>query len=139
MRVRQPLLSALVPFFVLAGLARLAHAQPCGDLPTQAAMNTCAYAEFRTEDARLNTTYAQLLQRLKDQPEIKSKLVAAQRAWVRFRDAECAFAGSKVEGGTLYPFIVAECRAYQTRQRATALGTYLKCEEGDLSCPVPAP
>jgi uncharacterized protein YecT (DUF1311 family) len=69
----------------------------------------------------------------------KTKLfVAAERAWVPFRDAACNFAASGVSGGTIYPTIYAECLERLTKARIANFKAYLACEEGDLSCPVPA-
>ena len=69
----------------------------------------------------------------------RSHLVAGrpQRAWIAFRDAECKFASSGVEGGSVQPMIHSGCLQGLTDARVTQLGSYLKCEEGDLSCPVP--
>lgn len=128
-----------LPLLLIAALTHPARADSCADQATQLAMNTCAGVAFKTADAHLNATYAQLLQRLHDEPDTKSLLVAAQRAWLQFRDADCAFSSSKVAGGSMQPFIVTECRTDLTRQRAAQLARYLACQEGDLSCPVPAP
>ena len=81
--------------------------------------------------------YKQITARLKDNPEAKQMLVKAQRAWIGFRDAECNFSASGVEGGSVYPLIYSNCITAQTKARVEAFKTYLKCKEGDLSCPVP--
>ncbi|WP_353824345.1 lysozyme inhibitor LprI family protein, partial [Mesorhizobium sp.] len=62
-------------------------------------------------------------------------LVKAQRAWIGFRDAECEFSASGVKGGSVYPLIYNDCITAQTKTRIEAFKTYLKCKEGDLSCP----
>ena len=69
----------------------------------------------------------------------KTLLVAAQKAWIGFRDAECAFAVSSTEGGTIYPMEFTLCEQDLTEKRTAALKAYLHCEEGDLSCPVHGP
>ena len=46
-------------------------------------------AELAFEDERLNFTYRALLERLS--PQDRRHLRTAQRAWLRFRDADCGF------------------------------------------------
>jgi uncharacterized protein YecT (DUF1311 family) len=48
-------------------------------------MTNCILAETRRQDARLNENYKRLISRLAT--ERKNALVEAQRAWIRFRDA----------------------------------------------------
>ena len=100
-------------------------------------MNQCAAKENKAADNELNRLYKQITARLKDNPEAKKMLVKAQRAWIGFRDAECEFSASGVEGGSVYPLIYDNCITAQTKARVEAFKTYLKCKEGDLSCPVP--
>ena len=65
-------------------------------------------------------------------------LVAAQRAWVAFRDAECAFSASEVCGVTADGMIVAICLDKLTGKGIDDFKDYLKCQEGGLDCPIPA-
>ncbi|TIN07752.1 MAG: urease-associated protein, partial [Mesorhizobium sp.] len=37
----------------------------------------------------------------------------------------------------VYPLVHSNCTTAVTKARVETLKTYLKCEEGDLSCPVP--
>jgi len=104
---------------------------------TQSDLNMCAGAAFRAADAALNTSYKAILGRLKQNDGTRNKLVAAQRAWLGFRDAECAFAAAGVQGGSIAPMIELNCRADLTKSRQKDLAGYLSCQEGDLSCPVP--
>ncbi|AZD49704.1 lysozyme inhibitor LprI family protein [Pseudomonas chlororaphis] len=124
---------ALMPLL----LTPLAQAADCANATTQAAMNQCAAEQHQAADKELNTLYQRITQRLKDNPDGKKLLVSAQRAWVAFRDAECGFAASGVAGGSVYPLIYSNCTTDLTKARVEAFKTYLKCQEGDLSCPVP--
>jgi uncharacterized protein YecT (DUF1311 family) len=101
-------------------------------------MNECAAAAFQKSDAALNTVYKQIIGRLKDDEAARKLLTISQRDWLAYRDAECAFASSKTEGGSVNGMIVTYCRDDLTMQRVKQLQTYLKCQEGDMSCPVPA-
>lgn len=121
---------------LLAALPAMAQ-QDCPD-DSQAGLNQCAGDAYKKADAALNATYKQVMARLKDSEAAAKSLVAAQRAWIAYRDAECDFMSSGVEGGSARPMIVAQCLEQLTTQRADDLKALLSCEEGDLSCPVPA-
>jgi len=115
----------------------MAHAVDCANANDQSTMNQCASEDFKAADKELNTLYQQITTRLKDSPDAKKLLVSAQRSWVAFRDAECSFSASGVSGGSVYPMIYSNCLAGETKVRVETFKQYLKCEEGDLSCPVP--
>lgn len=95
-------------------------------------------ADLKKADHELNLTYKQIEARLADDHAAKSRLIHAQRAWIAFRDAECTFQSSGDDGGSIAPMIVATCDTALTTDRTQQLKAYLNCEEGDLSCPVPA-
>lgn len=115
-----------------------ARADECADASDQATMNACAGKALKASDAELNTLYKQIQGRLKDDADKTKLLVTAQRAWVAYRDAECDFASSGVAGGSAQPMITLECRDDRTKKRVADFTTYLSCEEGDLSCVLPA-
>ncbi|CAI8771918.1 LprI domain-containing protein [Pseudomonas sp. IT-P44] len=115
----------------------VAHAVDCDNATDQATMNQCAAQQNKAADKELNALYQQITARLKASPESKKQLIGAQRAWIGFRDAECKFSASGVEGGSVYPLIYSNCITDLTKARVEAFKTYLKCQEGDLSCPVP--
>lgn len=120
-------------------IAHAAHAQiHCTDAQDQATMTVCANRAYKQSDAELNKTYKAIAARLKDDKPLAQKLIAAQRAWVTFRDAECGFATGNAEGGSIYPMVLAACLDRQTKARTEDLKRYLTCQEGDAGCPVPA-
>jgi uncharacterized protein YecT (DUF1311 family) len=131
----------MIRLTTLAALALLAAgpalAEDCANAPTQGAANACAARELAAVDARLNASYNQVVGRLKAEPAARAALLESQRAWIRFRDAECAFATVN-GGGSVLPFLDARCRARLTEDRLRQLRDYLACGEGDLDCPVPA-
>ncbi len=100
-------------------------------------MDNCAGADWQAADSQLNAVYQQIMQRLHAGDAAKRLLVASEKAWVQFRDSECAFATSAAEGGSVRPMLVTMCRTTLTNNRIKQLTAYLHCEEGDLSCPVP--
>jgi uncharacterized protein YecT (DUF1311 family) len=82
--------------------------------------------------------YREVLRRLAGDERKKQLLRTAEQAWVAFRDAECKFAVSSTENGSIHPMETLICLADETRKRTKAIDAYLHCEEGDSSCPVPA-
>ena len=84
----------LVALSVFAGAtASTAQAADGCDAPglSQAELNECYGNAYKKADAELNVLCRQITARLKDDKATTKLLVAAQRAWVAFRDAECAF------------------------------------------------
>lgn len=47
--------------------------------------------------------------------------LASQRAWLAFRDAECAIEGGEFAGGSLQSMAESQCRARLTNDRAAQL------------------
>ncbi|NKK67731.1 lysozyme inhibitor LprI family protein [Rhizobium leguminosarum] len=109
----------------------------CGDKTNQSDMNICAAESLKKSDAEMNKVYKEIEGRLKDDADTTKLLVATQKAWIAFRDAECNFQSSTVQGGTAYPFVNSSCHDGLTQSRTEALKVYLKCNDGDLDCPVP--
>lgn len=132
-----------VPFPTLALFLALgltgsgARAAECDGNATQTALNDCQGALFAQADAELNALYGQMTARLAADPDTKTRLTTAQRAWLAYRDAECDFAASGVAGGSVAPLIRARCLTDLTRARSADFRRYLACAEGDLSCPLP--
>jgi uncharacterized protein YecT (DUF1311 family) len=100
----------------------------------QTALNECAAADFRAADARLNAAYRAITRRLTDDPARRS-LVEAQRAWIRFRDAECEFDTKGYEGGSIRPMLFSECQERVTEQRTADLNAYLSCNRDGCAVP----
>jgi len=132
--MRTLLLSLGLAMFVPAAHAA---ASDCANASDQAGMTACAAAQYKQADAALNAAYKQASARLKDDKDQHQRLVAAQRAWIAFRDAECAFKTGLAEGGSAYPMLLAQCQAALTEQRTAALQAHMKCEEGSLDCAIP--
>lgn len=124
------LLAALAPFSV-------AHANNCASTKTEMGMNACADAAYKKADAELNHVYQQIRGRLTQDKTTNDLLVSAQKRWVAFRNAECAFTSSAGVDGSIYPLLVTQCREALTNKRIDELKPMLNCQEGDMSCPVP--
>ncbi|MCT8997522.1 lysozyme inhibitor LprI family protein [Chelativorans intermedius] len=110
----------------------------CIEMETQGGMTECAIAALNTSDKKLNELYKRIEARLSDDADTKKLLIQAQRDWIRFRDAECNFQTAGAAGGSIAPALVAMCMDGLTQSRIEDFEGYLNCEEGDLSCPIPA-
>ncbi|WP_179404991.1 lysozyme inhibitor LprI family protein [Burkholderia guangdongensis] len=122
-----------------AAVAANAHAQPnCTNPQDQATMNACAEQAYRKSDAELNRVYQSVTARVRNNNALSQKFVAAEQAWIAFRDAECGFSSAGVEGGSAFPAVMTTCLDDLTKARTESLQGYLSCDEGDLACPVPA-
>ena len=115
--------------------APVAQAQECdrGD-DSQDMMNVCASEDYQAADAKLNQTYKKLVVRSDDNG--RKLLQVAQRAWIAFRDAECAYTTAGSEDGSIHPMEVSQCLTELTEQRIQQL-TSANCEGDDASCAIP--
>lgn len=103
-----------------------------GFAQSQMELNQQAGTQLQDADRQLNAAYTKLRTRLG--PESRTRLQAAEEAWIRFRDRECAFIGAPTTGGSIHGMIVAQCQARLTLVRVKDLEAQLNCQEGDLSC-----
>jgi uncharacterized protein YecT (DUF1311 family) len=105
----------------------------CGKFTTQMDLNKCAVDNLKSADKALNSTY-QALNAKQDSATSKQRLKAAQRAWIAFRDRECAFeVGPQEGGGTIWPMENAGCLEGITATRIRKLKQAISCTP--LSCP----
>lgn len=84
-----------------------ALADECASATTQTDLNTCTAQQYQAADKKLNQTYQAVMKRAAA-PQ-RDLLKKAQQAWIGLRDADCAFAGSGTEGGSIQPMIINQC------------------------------
>ncbi|MHA6197224.1 lysozyme inhibitor LprI family protein [Pseudomonas wadenswilerensis] len=112
----------LASALVLLGASSLAQAdsysQCMKTANTTVAMRDCTGAELKRQDTRLNQSYKSAMGSL-EQPQ-QDKLREAQRAWVKYRDANCGMYYG-LTGGTIDQLNGAGCEVDMTRQRADEL------------------
>ncbi|QIZ69947.1 lysozyme inhibitor LprI family protein [Oxynema aestuarii] len=102
-----------------------AIAQPqlnCNNPRTQRELNACEQQRWEAADLELNQIYQSLIPQLSNNR--RQQLVKAQRAWIAFRDSECAFHSSVAEGGTMQPMLYYGCLANLTDIRNAELYRY---------------
>jgi uncharacterized protein YecT (DUF1311 family) len=117
-------LAAVVLLSVLPAMAA-AQAVDCDNALTQADMNACAYQDWEQADAELNALWPKARAAMKRLDSVLSDdlrgadaaLLASQRAWIAFRDAQCRAEGFAMRGGSAEPMLVSGCLATLTRQR----------------------
>ena len=117
---------------VLLGAADAAHADrppvpdyaallaqgECSQPGTEAQFSSCVAQVLRSEDARLNAVYRQAMATAKGRDAAQAeKLRDAQRAWISFRDAHCAWVTDAYRGGSRMGAVQDACLALLTRQR----------------------
>ncbi|GGE73229.1 lysozyme inhibitor LprI family protein [Sphingomonas prati] len=114
-----------------------ATAGNCGDKPNQTAMTMCQRAVAAQADANLNRIWKQAYAAMQQadrtlsmgvntsEPGYAAALLASQRAWLAFRNAECRIESYEWRGGTMQPFTASQCLAEVTRQRTAQLRAML--------------
>jgi uncharacterized protein YecT (DUF1311 family) len=127
------LLSVCLVFLAGTSIARAQECDRSDD--SQQMMNICASEDYQAADAKLNAAYQNLIG--SEDVEGKRLLQAAQRAWIAFRDAECAHATAASQGGSIHAMEVSQCLTRLTNERTKQLAASATCEEGDVSCASP--
>lgn len=107
---------------VITVLSEFAHAQEpvCNNDGSGRDTAVCAYGELAKADAQLNDAYQKTLVLL-GSTDAKVALVAAQRAWVKFRDADCLVQDRIFQNGTMRAALVGSCLKDRTEQRTKEL------------------
>lgn len=78
----------------------------------------CLAVEIEAQDRVLNVHYKALAATLT--PQRREQLVALQRLWMRYRDANCRFYADP-DGGTSVDLLASECVLRETQDRAQEL------------------
>ena len=122
------ILSAL---FALAAAAQEPEID-CDNAMAQFELNACAYREFERADAAMNAQWKVTAARMKaidadfdrtqdNRPGYFDTLLAAQRAWLTYRDKHCAGEGYTMRGGSAEPMMISGCQTQLTDARTKQL------------------
>lgn len=107
-----------------------AKLKACSDSnPSNPGVSNCTVAAIAAANQRLNEVYTGALDVLNHpgpssapyNPEIPKRLIAAERAWIAFRDAECEYKSTIALGGTGEGYASVACLYEQTKMRVRAL------------------
>ncbi|MCU0947921.1 MAG: lysozyme inhibitor LprI family protein [Porphyrobacter sp.] len=137
----------MIPTLALALLMQAAAppdpAWNCADPQFQQEMNWCAGQDYEAADQELNAQWAITraamtardadwapLRSADKRPGWSASLLAAQRGWLRYRDAHCALEGYEARGGSLEPLLVLTCKAQATRARTAELKALVERPDG---------
>lgn len=107
-------------------LTASASATTCDDPKTQTDINLCALSALDAETAAINSVYNRYRARLT--PIEKQRIKDVQLAWIRYKDLACAFEASVVEGGSMQPYVMAQCLSEQTKARRLQLEASFRCD-----------
>jgi uncharacterized protein YecT (DUF1311 family) len=105
----------------------------CANATAQQEMNICAERDFEAADAALNTVWKDARAAAQDadaeQPDdlkgADEALLAAQRGWLAYREAQCKLGGFEARGGSMEPMLVSSCMADLTRKRIEELKQFI--------------
>ena len=106
--------------------------QTLADTGNQPELNRCAHVDYLKADADLNAQWKRTAEHVKrldkefasyaDEREgYYDALLAAQRAWLTYRDAHCVTEGYWARGGSMEPMLVSFCLANLTTERTEQL------------------
>ena len=127
-------------FSVLTLASASLHAAPpnaptatqCAAPTTQKLMNDCAYEDFLVANAGYAESNKIVMDKL--QGKQRDLFRRAQKSWIAYRTATCAFESSAVQGGSAQGMVNWQCAARMTRARVAELNAIGNCPEGDVAC-----
>lgn len=103
-----------------------AYALNCQSALSTPDLNECAQQEQRAVEAKLNQVYQKALKSVSEptteqDAETKRKLIQAQRAWVKFRDADCEAVYSRFADGSMRNIMFMGCMQQHAERRIADL------------------
>lgn len=120
-------LFVFIPFLLQAS-------DPCSDIQLSAQVFLCSKVTFEHSDSELNNTYKNLLSTVRKeysaQPDLAveyiEKIKSSQRAWINFRDTNCATYSFQIdEKSQAYETTMYSCKNDMTRERIEGLKNIL--------------
>jgi len=113
----------------VSALPGAAETPDCANAMAQQDMNICAEMDWQEADVELNAAYKQVMAEMKamdadlppDLQGAEDALRTAQRAWIEYRDGNCAAAGFPMRGGSAEPLLVYGCLRQMTENRTQEL------------------
>ena len=108
------------------------YAFECNPDGNQSEMNACAYDDMKKADRELNRIYKALRNKMKGDKTYLRNLKLAQRAWIKFRDAEletmfsCDDDNPRICWGSMYGMLYPYAHAELTTERTSRLRFYLE-------------
>ncbi|MCY0963799.1 lysozyme inhibitor LprI family protein [Parathalassolituus penaei] len=101
----------------------------CNNATTTLDMNECAAQEQQVVEARLNEVYRNVMKHLEGNedhyPEVRAKLLEGQRAWIKFREADCEAQYILHQDGTMRNLVHIGCMQSHAEQRIKSLQAFI--------------
>jgi uncharacterized protein YecT (DUF1311 family) len=103
-----------------------AAAVDCDNAASTVDINECAARDQKAVEVKLNTAYQAALKSLGDGEGAATKkaLVLAQRAWIKFREADCKALYELWSGGTMRDMVFLNCMRRRAEQRIKELDEF---------------
>lgn len=123
--MRTVLSATFVAFIFMPAAAQ--DVPDCENQMDQSTMTQCAGLDFEKADAELNRVWPEVKRGAQEsdagsgKTEYLDALMASQRAWLAYRDAECIWQGFEAHGGSMEPMLVNACLADMTSKRIKEL------------------
>lgn len=122
----------LTVFYSIGANAEGASGIDCAKVFSTPDVEQCIAAELDKVEASLNQAYQRLLKQLtqadtpqEDYTEYRKKLLTAQRAWIKFREADCDAQYEMHRTGTIRNSIYLSCKKQRAEQRINELNSYV--------------
>lgn len=124
-------ISLLVLLFALSAKAEESPEVDCSKAFSTPDIDQCAAIELDKAEISLNQAYQRLVKQLTkpdtaqdNYTEYRKKLLSAQRAWIKFREADCDTQYAMHSSGTIRNAIYLGCKQQRAEQRIKELNNY---------------
>ncbi|MFZ6874154.1 lysozyme inhibitor LprI family protein [Undibacterium sp. Di27W] len=123
----------LIILLTLACASSFTYALDCNKAANTMEINECASIEQQKVEAKLNQVYQRVLKGMEKDyasegnfADIKKTFINAQRAWIKFREADCDAIHEKNISGTIRTVMHISCMQARAKQRIAELEDYEK-------------
>lgn len=123
----------LIILITLACASSFTHALDCSKASNTMEINECASIEQQKVEVKLNQVYQRVMKGMeKDYASdgnfagMKKAFVNAQRAWIKFREADCDAVYQKHIGGTIRNVMHISCMQAHAKKRIVDLEEFEK-------------
>lgn len=125
----QRLLIGICVTSVLGAQAPEKKKDSCEHPTTTVEMQECALKKYRAADTELNAAYQVLVDKIKSASyQNGQRLVATQKAWIKFRDANADFEASFYDGGSIKDQIRLDALTRMTQARTKEINDLISSE-----------
>ncbi|MBV7536705.1 DUF1311 domain-containing protein [Duganella sp. sic0402] len=108
---------------LLAASASSVYALDCKTASATPELNECAAIEQKKVEDQLNQIYQRSIKAI-DEPDTKKALIAAQRAWIKFREADCKAVYERYKQGTARTMMFIGCMRGHAENRIKDLADF---------------